>query len=102
MDMIPKNVAALVRIIQMALDRGLEVVLLRLPHHSTYRSSRRKVLDAEYDRAMQEVMRRVQGDKLQLWNYDRVDALTDSDFYDGDHLNGRGARVFTMLLKERL
>jgi hypothetical protein len=100
------NTEALTRIIQFVLDRGLTVVLLRLPHHATYREARPAEMNQQYDEAIQAIETRfapmIADERLQIWEMEAAKKLTDQDYYDGDHLNRSGAQKFTRQFNERL
>lgn len=100
------NTDALVRIIEAILDRGLTAILLRLPHHSTYRSHRSAEMKEQYDEAIHGIVERfapaVADGRLRVWDMENTIGLTNQDFYDGDHLNGSGAKKFTRQLNHRL
>lgn len=100
------NAQALARIIDSILDRGISVVLLRLPHHSTYRRHRSSEMSQQFDEAIDSVLNQfataVAKRQLQIWDMEDMPELTDQDFYDGDHLNGNGAENFTRQFNRHL
>lgn len=97
---LPRNEAALRRMLQLGLSRNLKLALVRLPHHPGYWAA----LPPEWQRAMAELRARLERDfpTVEHWDYGQLAGLSDADYRNGDHLNDQAARRFTALFDERL
>lgn len=98
LDQVDESIAALLRIIEYARVRDLQVVLLRYPHHRTYWEQRPASWDAEYDRALATVRQRFSGSEVEVWDLEKVEGFSDDDYFDGDHLNARGTEKLGEIL----
>lgn len=98
---LPRNEAALRRIIELSLARSLKVALVRLPHHPGYWSA----LPDDWQRAMGGLLGRLQRDfgaRLEYWDYGELQDLGDADYRNGDHMNDGAAVRFTQRFDKRL
>lgn len=92
-----RNDAALARIVALAEARELPLILVRLPHHRSYRAQRPAEHEAAFDALLQQV-RAAQGGREPLFVDYEAMPLGDDAFYDADHLNTRGASLFSAQL----
>jgi hypothetical protein len=98
---LPRNEAALRRIIELGLSRDLKLALVRLPHHPSYWAA----LPDAWQRSMSGLLARLQrdfGGKLEYWDYGDLPGLSDTDYRNGDHMNAGAAGRFTQRLDELL
>ncbi len=98
---LPRNEAALRRILQLGAARNLKLALVRLPHHPGYWSA----LPEEWSRAMDALLARLQrefGSQLQYWDFGHLPELGEQDYRNGDHLNDAAARRFTQRFDQQL
>ena len=98
---LPRNEAALRRLLQLGASRELKLALVRLPHHPGYWAA----LPDEWRQAMDQLLARLHqdfGDALAYWDFGHLPGLTDADYRNGDHLNDAAARRFTAQFDERL
>lgn len=98
---LPRNEAALRRIIELGLSRQLQLALVRLPHHPGYWTA----LPDEWSHAMSSLLARLQADfgsQLEYWDYGHLPELGDADYRNGDHLNDDAATRFTRRFDQRL
>lgn len=98
---LPRNEAALRRLIELSRARGLKLALMRFPHHPSYWQA----LPAEWQAGLDGLLERLQRDypgELPFWDFGVLPELAEADYRNGDHINdGATARV-TALFEERL
>lgn len=95
-SLVDENITFLVNLIQMCKAEGVNVVLVTMPAHQSYRENLSEL--------QLELM--LQAGKKMETNYDNCQYLnlldaqnfTDADFYDGDHLNSRGAKKLSRFI----
>lgn len=96
---LPANVERAARLVRECQGRGVDVVLVITPTHECYRCE----LDQPALRRMRETTERFRREQqVRVLDYFEDERFTTDDFADGDHLNGRGAERFTMLLQRDL
>ena len=96
------NHEALVRMAQRVLDRNIQVVLIRMPTHETYRDNRPDEWLQAYDQQLKDLQTRFADKGVVFWNLEEDNRLTDEDFFDGDHLNAGGAAKFARILDQMI
>jgi hypothetical protein len=83
--------------------RGIQVVLMRLPHHPTYWKHEPPLLRSQYEQALDSVRAAFPGERQPaVWDLGRTRGFSDAEFLDVDHLNTNGARKVAPLLNARL
>jgi len=93
---IPENVATLEDIIRELKARGVKLVLVTPPVTRYYNDG----MNAGQYQQMQYILKRLSSEYgVNYFNYGFDSRFLDEDFYDADHLNLRGAKKFSLLLK---
>ncbi|MCX5660567.1 MAG: hypothetical protein NTW19_12710 [Planctomycetota bacterium] len=91
----PINEGLVVDLVRDLAKRGVEVVLVQMPAHESYR----KELQPEADLKTKESTRRViEKTGVRFLDYLADPRFTIDDFVDGDHINEQGSRKFTKIL----
>ena len=96
------NQKALLNIIRTFKRRGVDVVLMRYPHHRTYFDNIPREIEGNYCEALQLAYRQGCLTLSDYWDFGTLAILLEEDFHDGDHLNTAGARKFSRFLNERV
>jgi hypothetical protein len=98
---LPRNEAALRRLIELGKARGLKLALMRFPHHPSYWQA----LPKDWQAGLDGLLARLRADypgELPFWDFGAMPELAEGDYRNGDHINdGATARV-TALFDERL
>lgn len=98
---LPRNEAALRRLIALGVSKGLKVALVRYPHHPGYWAA----LPPSWQQSMDQLMTRLERDfpgAFVYWDLGTLSELREADYRNGDHINdGATARV-TGLLEQHL
>lgn len=98
---LPRNEAALRRLIELALSKGLKLALMRFPHHPGYWAA----LPPSWQESMDELLGRLERDfpgAFVYWDLGTLSELRETDYRNGDHINdGATARV-TGMIEQRL
>ena len=93
---VQENTTILEDIIHELKVRGVKLVLVTPPVTRYYSDG----MDAGQFQQMQDILKRLGSDYgVNYFNYGSDSRFSDEDFYDSDHLNLRGARKFSLLLK---
>lgn len=95
------NGAALERLTARLRGRGVDVVLLRMPHQGSFTSS----VPETWTLQIADALRRLQAASevdLSVWNYERAAAFEPHDFMDSVHLNSSGVKKLGALLGSRV
>ena len=93
---VQENVAVLEDIIHELKIRGIKLVLVTTPVTRYYSDG----MDARQYQQMQDILKRLSSDYgVSYFNYGFDSRFSDEDYYDSDHLNLRGAKKFSLLLK---
>jgi len=93
---VQENVAILEDIIHELKVRGIKLVLVTTPVTRYYSDG----MNAGQYQQMQDILKRLSSDYgVNYYNYGLDSRFSDEDFFDGDHLNLRGAQKFSLLLK---
>jgi hypothetical protein len=93
---VQENVAILEDIIHELKGRGIKLVLVTTPVTRYYSDG----MNAGQYQQMQDILKRLSSDYgVNYYNYGLDSRFSDEDFFDGDHLNLRGAQKFSLLLK---
>jgi hypothetical protein len=96
---LPRNLAILQQLVTTARRANVEVILVTMPVWSSYA----KEIDPGIWSTTLETYRRLALEPgVRYWNLLRLPAMTEDDFFDGDHLNSRGAVRFTRILDSLL
>lgn len=98
-DRVEDNRTLLADAITRCQARGVESVLVTTPLLACYREQFDPVVWQEFEAETQQL---VQATGVRYWNFAADGRFDVADFYDGDHLNGNGARKFTALLAAEL
>ncbi len=86
------NLDYLRKIVKLASDRGVKVIFIRTPYHRQYHIDNQKEFEQVYQTWFSQIP---------LLDYKDF-PLKDSCFKDFDHLNAKGARLFSDSLKKEL
>jgi hypothetical protein len=90
---LPGNEAALRRLIELGLGRGLKVALMRFPHHPGYWAALPQAWQEQLDALLAQLQRDFP-DALAYWDFGDLAWLSEADYRNGDHINdGAAARV---------
>ena len=95
------NRAALERLVGLLVARGVEVVLLRMPHQESFTGS----VPAAWSEQLDEVvagLREASGRELPVWDYEDAPGFAPTDFMDSVHLNAAGVEKLAGLLERRI
>jgi hypothetical protein len=93
---VQENVTILEDIIHELKVRGIKLVLVTTPVTRYYSNG----MEAGQYQQMQDILKRLSSDYgVHYFNYSFDSRFSDEDYYDGDHLNLRGAQKFSLLLK---
>lgn len=92
------NLPALLRIVQMAADRHVPVVFIRMPHHASYVENRPAAWETQYQEMLATVRGVVRPEQWIYLDWEQRDEFLESHFADGDHLNVDGVRLLRDLL----
>ncbi|WP_372756686.1 family 20 glycosylhydrolase [Mariniflexile sp.] len=95
-----ENVKNLETIVNYCNTRNIQVVLVTTPTHKSYFSN----LDDEQLKPMQHIgeMMEKKYDNCRYYNLLKSSMFTDADFFDGDHVNAKGAEKLTKLINQAL
>lgn len=100
-EIVARNRAAFVELINLAKRRGIRVVLITLPHHGGYSANASSRWNELFAGLLSDA-RALLGEEFIWWNMDGDPIYADRDFHDGHHLNKWGAAKLSNLLRERL
>jgi hypothetical protein len=98
---LPRNEAALRRLIELGKARGLKLALMRFPHHPSYWQA----LPREWQAGLDGLLGRLQADypgELPFWDFGTMPELSETDYRNGDHINDAATPRVTALFDERL
>jgi hypothetical protein len=98
---LPRNEAALRRLIDLARARGLKLALMRFPHHPSYW----RALPREWQAGLDGLLERLQADypgELPFWDFGDMPELTETDYRNGDHINDAATARVTAFFDARL
>ncbi|HMP71827.1 MAG TPA: hypothetical protein PKE55_01050 [Kiritimatiellia bacterium] len=90
MDHSPVNLPALIRMLDMAEQRRLPVLFLRMPHHASYVEHRPAEWEAHVQAMLTEVLTTVRPGSVTYLDWEQGMIYMDAHFADGDHLNREG------------
>lgn len=94
------NTAALLRMLDQLDREGRRVVLVRLPHHSTYLKAQPPEWEQQVEQLVATV--RVRHPNVPFWDWMGAPGFEETEFADGHHLNVRGAERLTRMLVDQL
>jgi len=88
-----ENTAALMRMIRHLESQGIQVVLFRLPHHTTYLQAQPE----EWEQQIRALVASIHSEfpRIPYGDFKADPEYGDADFADGHHLNGQGAERFS-------
>jgi hypothetical protein len=98
---LPRNEAALRRLIELGQGRGLRLALMRFPHHPSYWQA----LPKEWQAGLDGLLERLQADypgAFEYWDFGALPDLAEADYRNGDHINDGAAARVTGLFETRL
>lgn len=107
----PLNLDSLERIIQLAQQEGIQIVIVEMPCHPTLialpdenkqphaESARVEAFAQQVNLRVQEIAGRNQSP---FWTVEALDSFPDSAWHDRYHLNNKGSALFTQWLAARL
>jgi hypothetical protein len=98
---LPRNEAALRRLITLALSKDLKVALVRFPHHPGYWAA----LPPSWQESMDQLLERLGRDfpgAFVYWDLGNLAELREADYRNGDHINDGAAARVTGLIEQRL
>jgi hypothetical protein len=95
-EIVGRNRAALVRIVQRLRAEGRTVALVRLPYHEAVRRGEPPV----YEIAVEEALREVRPDVAVWWDYRPDGRFQPNHFADATHLNRLGGALFASLIRD--
>lgn len=98
---LPKNEAALRRLIELARSRQLKLALMRFPHHPGYW----RALPADWQASLDALLARLEADypgAFVFWDFGELRQLGEGDYRNGDHVNHAAAERVTALFEQRL
>jgi hypothetical protein len=98
---LPRNEAALRRLIELARERGLKLALMRFPHHPSYWQA----LPREWQTGLDGLLARLQTDypgAFEYWDFGQLPELAEADYRNGDHINDGATDRVTALFDSRL
>lgn len=102
-DYVPGNQEALLRIIRMLKSLDIRIVLMRFPHHSTYRQNLPKKWEEQFQNTLKMVRQEFGESGFFYWNFHELpNVIEDQEFRNGDHLNSKGAQRLTVLMDAEL
>lgn len=98
---LPRNEAALRRLLELGLSKNLKLALVRFPHHPGYWAALPPSWQASMDQLLMRLERDLPG-AFVYWDLGTIGDLREADYRNGDHINdGATARV-TGLLEHHL
>lgn len=93
------NIACLDHMLTILRQRKIEVVFVTVPVWQTYRDL---ILPECWNETLRLMAQRTDNTDVYYYSYLGAPEFTTNDFYDVDHLNGRGSARFTQLLGSAL
>jgi lysophospholipase L1-like esterase len=85
------------RTIRLCLNRGVRVILLSAPLYPTYAAA---LPQNQLQNVQQQLSRLAMQYKIPWYNHMHDPRFTVYQFHDDDHLNPRGAAIFTSVVNE--
>ena len=95
-----ENLPALLAMVDAAAARGADVILFRTPHAVQYRTAAPERFGPAVKAAAAAIRARRPG--VPFWDDYADPRFTAADYFDGDHLNVRGADRYTKILGDRV
>ena len=98
---LPRNEAALRRLLELGEAKHLKLALLRFPHHPSYWAA----LPPDWQQAESDLLARLQHDfpgAFAYWDFGSLPELREADYRNGDHINEGATERVTKLFDERL
>ncbi len=94
------NIKSLNRIIEFAKENDIDVVLTRTPKTKEYLD----LLDEEYIKDIKLIVNNLvdKNNNVMFYDYSQDSNFTHKHFYDSNHLNTEGAKIFSKLLWDRI
>ncbi|MEY2931219.1 MAG: hypothetical protein RL033_1968 [Pseudomonadota bacterium] len=98
---LPRNEAALRRVLQLGRERQLKLALLRFPHHPSYWAALPVAWQQELDALLARLEQDLPGSFV-YWDFGELPWLLDTDYRNGDHINDNATARVSAAFEQKL